>query len=58
MSELQNNISIEEQDHRISICIMCEGNVLETYPKCNACNLPISQLTSDREEVCPLNKWN
>jgi hypothetical protein len=57
MSELENNIDPVVQEHRISICIPCNQNTQEPVPHCQACDIPISKLTSENQEVCPLNKW-
>jgi hypothetical protein len=57
MSELNNNIDPVVQDHRISICIQCANNIQEPSPHCQACDKPISLLTSEEQEVCPLSKW-
>jgi len=57
MTQLNNNIDPTIQDHRISICIVCEYNVTDPIPECNQCNIPISKLTSEEQESCPLNKW-
>lgn len=57
MTELTNNINPVEQEKRISICIECQYNVCNNIPLCTQCNIPISKLTSEQNETCPLNKW-
>ena len=54
---LGNNIDPIEQDKRISICIVCQNNIPEPVPHCQLCGIPVSKLTSEQQEVCPLNKW-
>lgn len=57
MTSLQNNISPEQQQIRISFCTVCEENIESPYPKCRLNNIPLSVQTSQEEETCPLNKW-
>jgi hypothetical protein len=57
MSDLHNNIDPATQQERISICIMCVENIQEPWPHCALNNIPISILTSEEQETCPLNKW-
>ena len=45
------------EQKRIAICIACIEKVSEPIPHCQVCDKPISLLTSDEQEVCPLNKW-
>ena len=54
---LGNDINPTEQAKRISICVACENNIPEPSPRCQLCNQNISVLTSEQQEVCPLNKW-
>lgn len=58
MTELKNNIDPAEQSIRISICVVCENNITDPSPTCQLCNKNISVLTSEEQEVCPLNKWS
>ena len=57
MNELNNNIDPTVQQHRISVCVSCVENTQEPTPHCQACDKPISLLTSEEQETCPLNKW-
>lgn len=57
MTQLTNTIDPIEQDKRINICIACVNNISEPVPHCQLCNKPISMLTSEQNETCPLNKW-
>jgi hypothetical protein len=56
-NELSNNINPIIQEHRIDICIACVENTQEPVPHCQQCNKPISLLTSEETETCPLDKW-
>ena len=57
MTELRNNIDPETQQIRISFCTVCEEQIDLPYPKCGSNDIPLSILTSNEEETCPLNKW-
>lgn len=57
MTILENDINPVVQDNRIIICIDCENKISESVPHCQLCNKPISMLTSEQNEICPLNKW-
>jgi len=57
MTILENDINPVVQDNRIIICIDCENKISESVPHCQLCNKPISMLTSEQNETCPLNKW-
>lgn len=46
-----------ETEHRISICILCENNVVDVVPKCKGCNDSLSMLTSFKDKTCPIGKW-
>ena len=48
-------ISLEKQ--RIKICTACLEKQDEPIPLCKVCDKPLSLLTSDKEQSCPLNKW-
>lgn len=57
MTELKNNIDPTVQQHRISICTVCEENIELPSPRCAISDINISVLTSEETETCPLNKW-
>ena len=57
MTELRNNIDPTTQQHRMFVCGGCEENEEFPYPKCVLNDIPISILTSEEQETCPLNKW-
>ena len=45
------------EQKRIKQCIVCSENVELPIPKCQLADKPLSLLTSDQQETCPLNKW-
>lgn len=47
----------EETQRRIDICVVCENNILDIFPKCKQCDCPISSLTSMSFKTCPIGKW-
>lgn len=57
MTELKNNIDPTVQQHRISICTVCDENIEFPSPHCAISDINISVLTSEEAETCPLNKW-
>jgi hypothetical protein len=57
MSNLGNNIDPAVQQHRIEVCCACAKNVQMPWPHCAINDIPISVLTSEEQETCPLDKW-
>lgn len=58
MIDLPNQpIPLTPEQQRIKICIECVEITQDPIPHCQACDKPISLLTSDMQEACPLNKW-
>lgn len=49
--------TLTPEQQRIKICTACVENIEEPIPHCQLCDKPLSLLTSDMQETCPLNKW-
>lgn len=57
MSQTENNIDPTVKEHRIQECVNCQEFNNNIIPHCQLANKPISQLTSEEQQTCPLNKW-